>query len=304
MTAPLAPPDGHRLTFTGADGNTIVGDRLGPDEGWPVILAHGGGQTRHAWGGTAQALAAAGYRAISIDQRGHGQSSRSQNANYRYPDFAADLRAVAKIVRDQTGRAPAIVGASLGGLAAFLAALGDKPAPVGALVLVDITPWMNPDGVDRIMGFMTADLEDGFESLDAAAEAIAHYLPNRKRMPRLEGLAKNLVRGADGRYRWHWDPAFVAGPRAISTDYESTTAYIVENAGHVVCPVHLIRGRESDLIDEDQAQRFVQLLKNGSYADISGAGHMIAGDRNDVFTDAVLTFLGSALPVPSAILSK
>ena len=50
---------------------------------------------------------------------------------------------------------------------------------VRALVLVDITPHPAKPGVDRILGFMGANAEDGFATLDEAADAIAAYQPHR-----------------------------------------------------------------------------------------------------------------------------
>ena len=61
-------------TFVGRDGLHLVADVLGPDDGPPVILLHGGGQTRHSWHGTATTLADRGWRAVSLDMRGHGES--------------------------------------------------------------------------------------------------------------------------------------------------------------------------------------------------------------------------------------
>ena len=57
--------------FKGAAGNRLVADVYG-DAGQPVLLLHGGGQTRHAWRRTAEHLARAGATAYALDQRGHG----------------------------------------------------------------------------------------------------------------------------------------------------------------------------------------------------------------------------------------
>ena len=84
-------------------------------------------------------------------------------------------------------------------------------------MLVDVTPRVDPAGVDRIRGFMATHIEDGFATLEEAADAIAAYLPHRPRPRSLDGLRKNLRHGTDGRYRWHYDPAFIAACRGGPT---------------------------------------------------------------------------------------
>ena len=75
-------------------------------------------------------------------------------------------------------------------------------------MLVDVTPRLEPGGVLRIISFMT-DRPEGFASLEEAADAVAAYREHRARPSDLAGLAKNLRRGDDGRWRWHWDPKFL-----------------------------------------------------------------------------------------------
>jgi pimeloyl-ACP methyl ester carboxylesterase len=53
----------------------------------------------------------------------------------------------------------------------------------------------------------------------------------------------------------------------------------------------LVRGRQSDLLSEQGAQDFLDLVPHARYTDVGGAGHMVAGDRNDAFNDAVVSFL-------------
>src|SRR5690606_10858671 len=106
-------------------------------------------------------------------------------------------------VRRQIGGRPVLVGASLGGLTALLLEGEIAPGTARGLVLVDVAPRVEPEGVLRIHAFMTAH-PDGFADLEEAAAAISDYLPHRPRRGVPPGLAKNLRRGADGRWRWHW----------------------------------------------------------------------------------------------------
>lgn len=279
--------DGERVVFASHDGLELVGDAFGDAAAPPVLLLHGGGQTRNAWGGTAQALAAGGFRAVALDMRGHGESQWAPDGNYRLVAYAADLVAVVR----RFERPAAVVGASLGGLAGLLAE-GEADGPLlAALVLVDIAPRLEMKGVSRIIGFMTAH-PDGFASLDDAADAVATFLHHRPRPSDTAGLAKNLRQGADGRYRWHWDPRFIRGDYGI--DAETFQKRLSACARHLALPTLLVRGRQSDVLSEEAAQEFLELAPQAEYVDVAHAAHMVAGDRNDVFTDAVVGFLGRA----------
>jgi non-heme chloroperoxidase len=130
---------------------------------------------------------------------------------------------------------------------------------------------------------------DGFATLEEAANAVAAYVPHRPRPKDLNGLRKNLRLGPDGRYRWHWDPRMMRDGRPRATD---NTARLEAAARALRVPTLLVRGRLSDVVSEDGARAFLALVPHAHYVDVSGAGHMVAGDRNDPFTDAVVRFLG------------
>ena len=275
------------MTFSGSDGGKIAGHGLGPDHGPCVLLAHGGGQTKRAWAKTSERLAAAGYRAVAIDLRGHGDSDWAVNGAYNTADFAADLLSVA----DSLGVRPHLVGASLGGLAGLLAEGQLRPGSLASLTLVDIAPNVASAGVDRVVGFMQKHMDKGFASLDEAAEAIAAYTPNRAKRGASDGLKHYLRLGADGRYLWHWDPAFISN---VHVQIQSSAERLVSMDDAVAAldlPVHLIRGATSDLLTQDAADAFRKTVPGLIYSDIAGAGHMVVGDRNDAFAEAILRFL-------------
>ncbi|HSW14734.1 MAG TPA: alpha/beta hydrolase [Solimonas sp.] len=270
-----------------AQGLSLVGSAFGPEAGRPVLLFHGGGQTRHAWGGTGEALGRAGFRAIAWDQRGHGDSDWAQA--YTPQAFADD---VLEIARAQPRR-PYIVGASMGGIAGMVANASSAGEISDALVLVDVAPRLNGPGVERILDFMAAHPQ-GFADLDEAAAAVGAYQPQRAQKGDRSGLQKNLRQRADGRWYWHWDPAMLATfDRAHQMSQSAEGLY--HAAEKLTQPVLLVRGTLSDVIDESITREFQQRIPQARVADVSGAGHMVAGDRNDVFLDAVLEFL-RALP--------
>lgn len=277
------------IEFTGAEDNRLAAD-LWDGSGHPVLFFHGGGQTRHAWDNTARRVANEGMRAITVDLRGHGDSEWVKSGRYTFRDYAGDVAAVTRQVARQYHDAPSAVGASLGGLASLAAELEYGPL-LDSLILVDITPKMDRDGVSRIQGFMRTHIEDGFATLDEAADAIASYLPHRKRPSSLEGLRKNLRQKEDGRFYWHWDPKFAQGEYNINHEAEIFMRRLVNGLSDLHLPILLVRGVNSELIHEEQAREFVEALPQGRYVDVGGAGHMVAGDRNDVFCNAILEFL-------------
>ncbi len=278
----MPDPQYSRLSFTMDDGVAIVADAWGDPAHPPVLFAHGGGQTRHSWGNSATEVAQRGWYAIAYDHRGHGDSGWSPNGAYPIERFAADQRAIAR----QLPRPPVLVGASLGGLSAMLAQGELDPAVFTAVVLVDITPRMNPAGARNIIGFMREHVAEGFASLQEAADIIADYT-GRPRQRNLEGLRKNLREGEDGRYYWHWDPNFV---RARG-DAVGNPDRLLQATRNIRAPMLLVRGRMSDLVTEELAREFLELVPGAQYVDVENARHMVAGDRNDIFTRAVVDFL-------------
>jgi pimeloyl-ACP methyl ester carboxylesterase len=264
------------------DGVTIVADAYGDPNARPILFAHGGGQTRHSWGNTAKTLAQKGWYALAYDHRGHGDSGWSPDNVYRLQHFASDQKAIAQ----RLSQPPVVVGASLGGLAALLAQGESDDAIFSAIILVDITPRMNQAGALDIIGFMAERTDDGFVSLEEAADIIAAYT-NRPRRDDLSGLAKNLRLRDNGRYYWHWDPGFLT----LSRDAIGAPDYLIAVTQKIRLPMLLVRGRMSDLVTEEIAQEFLQLVPHAEYVDVADARHMVAGDRNDIFTEAVLEFV-------------
>lgn len=270
--------------FRGSEGLSLVADQGGPADGRPVLLLHGGGQTRRSWGAAARALAARGYHVTALDLRGHGDSAWAPDGSYALDAFADDLRAVIA----ELARPPVLVGASLGGLASLLA-LGEAPvAPAAALVLVDIVPWIEARGGEHVVGFMRGTAS-GFDTLEAAAEAVAGYLPHRPRPQRLDGLSRNLRQREDGRWYWHWDPDFVRPQEGWSL--ESINDRLSAAARAVTVPLMLLHGTRSEIVSAEGAARLRAMLPAAEVVPIAGAHHMVAGDDNDAFLDAVIAFL-------------
>ena len=282
----LLAPLHSRLSCTGANGVDLVADAYGHPDDSAVLLLHGGGQTRHSWGGTAATLARKGFYAVSADLRGHGESDWDPDGHYGFDAFRTDTEAWCTLL-DR----PAVVGASMGGMAGLWtegARAEDGLPPAGrALVLVDIAHRTEPEGVARIISFMTGRPE-GFATLEEAADAIAEYMPHRPRPTNLDGLSRNLRLGDDGRYRWHWDPRFMSPDRPRTS---AEPGVFGEHAARLRIPVLLVRGRMSDVLSEEAAQEFLSIVPQARYVDVGDAHHMVAGDRNDSFTDAVVSFL-------------
>lgn len=280
-----------RVVFQGAEKNDLVADRYG-EGGQPVVMLHGGGQTRHSWDAAAARIAELGHPVYSLDQRGHGESDWVASGNYSFFDFAKDLVAVTRQIQALHRAKPVVVGASLGGFAGMLAEGRESPGGLAALVLVDITPRIDMGGVSKILGFMGDRVDEGFASVEEAADAIARYLPNRARPKDLSGLSKNLRLHDDGRFRWHWDPAFLKAKQhqdpgqAISVQDEIHAA-----AGNLSLPVLLVRGQNSELVSMEHVREFQQQVPHARFTDIRDAGHMVAGDKNDIFAAAVEDFL-------------
>jgi pimeloyl-ACP methyl ester carboxylesterase len=278
--------------FTAPDGVALHADvAAGATPDSPaVVLLHGGGQTRHSWGKAARTLASRGYAVVNLDSRGHGDSGWSADGRYSLEVLARDLAPLRRTLPPRV----ALVGASMGGGAAMVYVGSGLEPPVSALVLVDVVPRMEMAGAQKIRDFMRAHA-GGFATLEEAADAISAYYPHRPRPKDISGLRKNLRERPDGRLRWHWDPHVIDGPHVVEPPTFSDA--LVMASRQVRIPTLLVRGLESDLVGEAGVAALRADIPQLEVLDIAGAGHMVAGDRNDVFNAGILAFLERRLPV-------
>jgi len=283
---PLAPSPAPAalasFAWTGSGRIPLAASAAGP-LGAPidVLFAHGFGQTRQAWGRTMQALSAQGVASAAWDMRGHGESGRNPPGEpYAVEQFIEDALAV----RATLERPPVLVGASMGGLVGLAAQA--RGADFAGLVLVDVTPRWEMAGMQRILAFMGAH-PDGFDDHEHAASEIAAYLPHRREKKSAADLAHLLLRGADGRLRWHWDPRLLQD-LADSAKHQDELS---DAARGIDIPVLLVSGGRSDLVSQETIAHFRELVPHAEHLQLPEATHMVAGDNNDAFTRAIIGFI-------------
>ena len=285
MTTVSSTP--QTVEYPGVNGLTLIADEWnrGVDAAAKrptILMLHGGGQNRFSWKNTGQVLADEGFHVVALDSRGHGDSDRAPDADYDVETLTADVMHVL----DAIDRPVNLIGASMGGLTGILVADEAGPDRVTRLVLVDVVPRFEKNGSARIRDFMFSGLH-GFGSLEEAADAVAAYLPHRTRPRSPEGLKKNL-RLRDGRWYWHWDPAFMTKP---GDDPQLRTEKFEQAAADLTIPVLLIRGKLSDVVSPEGVRHFLDTVPNAEFVELSEAGHTAAGDDNDAFSNVVVTFV-------------
>ncbi len=275
------------VDFSGFDGITLTADEWnrGSDSAADrptILMLHGGGQNRFSWKNTGQILADEGFHVVAVDTRGHGDSDRAPGADYAIETLTSDVLHVL----DAIGRPVVLIGASMGGLTGLLVADQAGPQQVTKLVLVDVVPRFDKSGSARIREFMFNHVH-GFDSLDEAAEAVAAYLPHRTKPRSPEGLKKNL-RHRDGRWYWHWDPAFLTKPE---DDPQIRVEKLEQAAIDLKIPILLIRGKLSDVVSTEGVKEFLGKVPSAEFVELSDAGHTAAGDDNDAFSEVVVQFV-------------
>eukprot|EP00930_Biecheleria_cincta_P063854 TRINITY_DN49388_c0_g1_i1.p1 TRINITY_DN49388_c0_g1~~TRINITY_DN49388_c0_g1_i1.p1 ORF type:complete len:332 (-),score=32.08 TRINITY_DN49388_c0_g1_i1:9-1004(-) len=284
-----------------------------------VFFLHGGGQTRHSWDDSARTLAKTGRVCITLDSKGHGDSywdPRDPSEGYSMAEFACDLESLVSALELDVART-FFVGASHGGLTMLhCPALLNQCA---GSVLVDVAIQLQGTGVSRILNFMLDKADEGFATVREAADAVNAYQSHRRReiTPQvLAGLQKNLRQRPNGRWYWHWDPNFLqtrgsVDPVVTGEIYDKVNANdpsvvdhplmirkreMEESARKLKSPVLLVRGRMSDVVSTGDVQHMRSLVPHLRYVDVQDASHMVAGDSNDVFSRALVSFVGDNEP--------
>ena len=273
--------------FKVSEDREIIASEWGDNMNPLVIMLHGGGQTRHSWKGVAAKIANLGFHVIAHDLRGHGESFWDSDGDYTFDAHRDDL---VKIIQ-QLGKKANLVGASLGGMISLsLAGHEEESKHCSGLIMVDIGMRPNDEGSDRIVEFMRSGAK-GFASVEEAADAVSGYLPHRERPKDISGLKKNLRLKEDGRYYWHWDPLFLTDRTGMGEVREERFRQLENSAKRITVPTLLVQGALSDILTNKEKEEFLNAVPHANFAEIQQATHMVVGDKNDIFAEAIVDFL-------------
>ena len=273
--------------FKVSEDREILASEWGDNDNPLVIMLHGGGQTRHSWKGVAAKIANLGFHVIAHDLRGHGESFWDHDGDYTFDAHRDDL---VRIIQ-QLGKKANLVGASLGGMISLsLAGHEEESKYCSGLIMVDIGMRPNDEGSDRIVEFMRSGAK-GFSSVEGAADAVSGYLPHRERPKDISGLKKNLRLKEDGRYYWHWDPLFLTDRTGMGEVREERFRQLENSAKRISVPTLLVQGALSDILTIKEKEEFLNAVPHSKFAEIQQATHMVVGDKNDIFAEAIVDFL-------------
>jgi esterase len=249
----------------------------------PILFLHGGALTAHTWDLCCLALRDE-FHCIALDQRGHGESDWAPDADYSIATQREDVRGFV----DQLGIDRFVLaGMSMGAINALAFAI-HYPERLSALVLIDAGPEVRRPGSRRIRDFVNGGAEP--ETLDAIIARALAFNPRRDPKILRRSLMHNLRRGPDGSWNWKYDRR-----RFQQMDRDAHAAErrgLADGLAKVTCPTLVVRGAESDVFHDEDAERLAKRLPDGRYVTIPGAGHTVQGDNPKDLAAALREFLG------------
>jgi len=249
--------------------------------GTPILCLHGITQTAHSWDEVADDLAR-DYRVLALDQRGHGDSDWASDGDYTRQTQAADIDALTDAL---DLRRFILMGMSMGGINAmtFTAHHADK---VRALVIVDVSPEIQRDGVQHIRNFIQAP--DELDSFETFVERAHQFNPRRSLDNIRSRLTHNLKQLPNGKWTWKYDKALRSPERGFQA---SALLNLWDDVHAIRCPTLIIKGGESDILSAESADKLQRAIAGSALAVVPGAGHSVMGDNPRAFVGAVRPFL-------------
>ena len=259
----------------------------GREDAQPVVLLHGGNQSAHSWDLVSLHLSA-DYRVIALDQRGHGDSEWNRGAHYAISDMMPDAR---EFIRALGLSRPVVVGHSMGGVVALALACA-HPQQVRAAVVVDIGPEVGERGARMIREFVGRNIE--FDDMEEFLDRVERYDRYRTRAHIERTLKYNLIKRADGRYMTKADRRrYVVSSGDDDAEARARLPGVpgLADVGKLEMPVLVIRGGDSNVLEQEAAKRFVAALPDGELKVVPDCGHNVASQNTAGFLAAVKPFL-------------
>jgi esterase len=251
-----------------------------------LVLLHGGALTAHTWDLVCLALRER-YRCVAVDQRGHGDSEWSPELDYGADAYVKDIEGLA---RELGLERAVLVGQSLGAINGLTCA-AREPDWLAGLVMVDAGPWVRSDGAQRIADFVLAPAE--LPSVDDYVERAISFNPRRDPELLRRSLLHNLRPLPQGGWTWKYDRRHLA--EGSFERMRTRLAELERMLDHVVCPVLVVRGAESDVLSRADAERLASRLPDARLVEVPDAGHTVQGDNPVDLARAVDEFAAVAL---------
>jgi esterase len=249
----------------------------------PILFLHGGALTAHTWDLCCLALRD-DFRCIALDQRGHGDSDWAPDANYSIAAQRDDIKGFAEAIG--LGQF-VLVGMSMGAINGLAYAIA-HPETLSALVLIDAGPNVRRPGSRRIRDFVNGGAEP--ESLEAIIERALEFNPRRDPVILRRSLMHNLRRQDDGKWVWKYDRRRF---QQMGGDHHATERRnLADGLANVTCPTLIVRGADSDVFHDEDAERLAAGLPDGRWVKIPRAGHTVQGDNPKDLVAALREFLG------------
>ena len=249
----------------------------------PILFLHGGALTAHTWDLCCLALRE-DYHCLALDQRGHGDSDWAPDADYSLAAQREDVKGFAEASGLDRF---VLVGMSMGAINGLAYAI-DYPETLSALVLIDAGPNVRRPGSSRIRNFVNGGAEP--PSLEAIIERALDFNPRRDPLILRRSLMHNLRRQDDGNWVWKYDRRRF---QAMGGDQHAAERRgLADGLASVTCPTLVVRGAESDVFHDEDAERLAAGLPDGRWVKIPNAGHTVQGDNPKDLVAALREFLG------------
>ena len=258
----VGPPVVRRVSAEVAPGRSLSALAWG-DAPPELVLLHGGGQNAHTWDTVALAL---DRPLVAIDLPGHGHSDGPDASASAYGapnDVAAAIRALAP-------DAPAIVGMSFGGLT-LIGLYKVAPELIRGMVLVDVTPGVNPEKSKYIADFLNGP--ESFPDFDEILARTVEFNPTRSVSSLRRGILHNAEQQPDGSWVWRHQRHRIKAHERPDPDE------LWDIVSTIRVPLMLVRGmRTGSVVDDADETELLRRCPTARVEHVADAGHSVQGD--------------------------
>ncbi|SCL53817.1 alpha/beta fold hydrolase [Micromonospora peucetia] len=255
-------------------------------QGQPIVLIHGFPFNGATWEKLSGPLLAAGYRVITYDRRGFGNSAQP-SFGYDYDTFAADLDV---LMNELDLRDAILVGHSMGTgeVTRYLGAYGSQRVD-RAVLMAPLAPFLlktsdNPEGVEKSLfdGFQKAIIDDRFAYLTTFCEAFFNYQENKGRVVSEEA------------FRAHWEIGARASAKGTHDCVDAWQTDFRGDLPNIDVPVLIIQGdKDAVLPYPATGQRLASMLPDGKLVTLKGAPHGTPWTHPAEVNRAIMDFIGA-----------